>query len=253
MLESYFLYPLFLLTGFFAGLVDSIAGGGGLITLPVLLSLGFSPHDALGTNKFQASFGSFTASYYYVKKGGVKLKETIAGIIFTLIGASLGVIAVEQVSGKALNYIIPFLLIGIIIYTFTKKNVGEIDTHARFSPFVFYLVFGLLFGFYDGFFGPGVGSFWAIAFIAGLGYSFPKATGYTKVMNFTSNVVSLFIFLISGNIFFAAGIIMAGGQILGAKIGSGLVIKKGAKFIRPIFITVVILTTLKLLYDRFLH
>ncbi len=249
----YYLYPVFLLTGFCAGLVDSIAGGGGLITLPVLLGLGFSPHDALGTNKFQASFGSFTASYYYVKKGGVKLNETVTGIIFTLIGAALGVIAVEQISSKALNYIIPIMLMAIIIYTIVKPKIGERETQPSFTPFTFYLVFGILFGFYDGFFGPGVGSFWAIAFIIGLGYSFPKATGYTKVMNFTSNVVSLFIFLISGNVFFAAGIIMAGGQVLGAKIGSGLVIKKGAKFIRPIFITVVILTTLKLLYDRFIH
>jgi uncharacterized membrane protein YfcA len=253
MLEPYFFFSILLLTGFFAGLVDSIAGGGGLITLPVLLSLGFSPHDALGTNKFQASFGSFTASYYYVKKGGVKLKETVTGIISTLIGATIGVIAVEQVSSKALNFIIPFLLIGIIIYSFKKTNIGELETHAHFTPFNFYLIFGILFGFYDGFFGPGVGSFWAFAFIAGLGYSFPKATGYTKVMNFTSNIVSLFIFLINGNIFFTAGIFMASGEILGAKIGSGLVIKKGARFIRPIFITVVIITTLKLLFDKFLH
>lgn len=253
MLETYFFFPILLITGFFAGFVDSIAGGGGLITLPVLLSLGFSPHNALGTNKFQASFGSFTASYYYVKKGGVKLKETLTGIIFTLTGAILGVITVEQVSSKALNYIIPFMLIGIIIYTLKKTNIGELEAHAHFTRFNFYLIFGISLGFYDGFFGPGVGSFWALAFIIGLGYNFTKATGYTKVMNFTSNIVSLFIFLISGNIFFAAGIIMAIGQILGAKIGSGLVIKKGAKFIRPIFITVVILTTLKIFYDRFLH
>jgi hypothetical protein len=118
---------------------------------------------------------------------------------------------------------------------------------------VFYLIAGLTLGFYDGFFGPGVGSFWAIAFVAGLGYNLKKATGYTKVMNFTSNVVSLFIFVLGGYVIFTAGIVMAVGQIAGSKIGSELVIKRGVKFIKPIFITVVILTTMKIIYDRFLH
>ncbi len=245
------LYPVLFLTGLTAGCIDSIAGGGGLITIPVLLSLGFPPHEALGTNKFQSSFGSFTASYYYVKKGGVELKKTKPGILFTFIGACIGVVVVQQISPSLLNYIIPVLLSGIIIYTFSKPNIGELDGRSRFSPFIFYLIFGLSLGFYDGFFGPGTGSFWALAFVAGMGFNFIKATGYTKVMNFTSNITSLCLFLLSGNIIFTAGIIMAAGQIIGAKIGSGLVIKKGAKFIRPIFITVVILTTLKLIIDRF--
>lgn len=94
------LYPVLFLTGLTAGLVDSIAGGGGLITIPVLLSFGFPPHQVLGTNKFQSSFGSFTASYYYVKKGGVKLNEAKTGIFFTFIGAAVGVIVVQQISGN---------------------------------------------------------------------------------------------------------------------------------------------------------
>lgn len=251
MTNPFILYPLLLFTGFFAGLVDSIAGGGGLITIPVLLSFGYPPHVTLGTNKFQASFGSFTASYNYIKKGAVIIKESLLGIFFTFIGASIGVWTVQQVPGKVLNNIIPFLLLAIIIYTFTKPNLGNIDIHPRLSKKVFYPIFGLLLGFYDGFFGPGVGSFWAIAFVTILGFNFTKATGFTKVMNFTSNIVSFLLFLIAGQIIFTAGIAMAIGQIIGAKLGSGLVIKKGAKFIRPVFISVVILTTLKLLFDRF--
>jgi len=245
------LYPVLFLTGLIAGCVDSIAGGGGLITIPVLLSLGFPPHEALGTNKFQSSFGSFTASYYYVKKGGVELNKTKPGILFTFVGACAGVLVVQQISPAVLNYIIPILLAGIIIYTFSKPDIGDIDGHSRFSPVIFYLIFGLTLGFYDGFFGPGTGSFWALAFVAGMGFNFTKATGYTKVMNFTSNIASLFLFLLSGNIIFMAGLSMATGQVIGARIGSGLVIKKGAKFIRPIFITVVILTTLKLIIEWF--
>ena len=244
------LYPVLFLTGLTAGLIDSIAGGGGLLTIPVLLSLGFPPHETLGTNKFQSSFGSFTASFYYVKKGGIDLKKAVPGIIFTFVGAAAGVIVVQQISSTVLNYLIPFLLFGIIIYTFSKPALGEIDGKARLSPIVFYFIFGIVLGFYDGFFGPGTGSFWALAFVAGMGFNFVKATGYTKIMNFTSNLTSLLLFMISGNIIFTAGISMAAGQIIGAKIGSGLVIKKGAKFIRPIFIAVVILTTIKLIIDR---
>ena len=251
MTNPFILYPLLLFTGFFAGLIDSIAGGGGLITIPALLSFGYPPHITLGTNKFQSSFGSFTASYYYIKKGAVVIKESLLGIFFTFIGASIGVWTVQQVPGKVLNNIIPFLLIAIIIYTFTKPNLGDIDIHPRLSKKVFFPIFGLLLGFYDGFFGPGVGSFWAIAFVTVLGFNFTKATGFTKVMNFTSNIVSFVLFLIAGQIIFSAGIAMAIGEVLGAKLGSGLVIKKGAKFIRPVFIFVVILTTIKLLYDRF--
>ena len=252
MIFHFWYYPVLFLTAFFAGLVDSIAGGGGIITLPVMLSLGFPPHIALGTNKFQASFGSFTASYYYIKKDVVIFKECIAGIVFTLIGSALGTWTVTQVSSDVLKYIIPFLLVAIIIYSLIKTNLGETDRRSRMKTMVFYFIGGLGLGFYDGFFGPGVGSFWAIAFVVALGYNLKKATGYTKVMNFTSNVVSLVIFVIGGYVVFIAGIVMAVGQIAGSKIGAGLVIKRGAKFVRPIFITIVILTTVKIFYDRFL-
>ena len=172
-------YPVLFLAAFMAGLVDSIAGGGGIITIPVFLSLGYPPHLALGTNKFQASFGSYTAAYYYVKKDVVKLNSCIYGILFTLIGSALGTWTVQQVSSDILKYIIPFLLIAVIIYSFVKTNLGEEDFCAHMNENIFYLIAGLCFGFYDGFFGPGVGSFWAIALVIGLGYNLKKATGYT--------------------------------------------------------------------------
>ncbi len=248
-----YLYPILLLTGFTAGLIDSIAGGGGLITLPVLLGIGLPPHMALGTNKFQSSFGSFTATYYYIKKGVVDFKDAVPGVIFTFIGAAIGVLTVNQIDSNVLNFLIPFLLIAILIYTLSKPNIGEIDRHPKIKRSTFYAIFGLSLGFYDGFFGPGTGSFWAMAFVGLLGFNLRKATGYTKVLNFTSNIVSFILFLIGGYVVVTAGLTMAVGQILGAKIGSGLVIKKGAKFIRPIFISIVFITILKLLYDRFIH
>lgn len=250
--HSLLFYLILFFAAFCAGLVDSIAGGGGLITVPVLLGIGLPPHIALGTNKFQSSFGSFTATYYYVKKNIVELKTCLWGIVCTFIGAAAGVLTVQQIDAKILNYIIPVMLIVIIVYTLVKPNVGEKDRKPLLTEKWFYALFGLALGFYDGFFGPGTGSFWAIAFVVVLGYNFKKATGYTKVMNFVSNIVSLILFTAGGYVVFGAAFVMAAGQIAGSKVGANLVIKKGAKLIRPIFIGIVILTTLKIIYDRLL-
>jgi hypothetical protein len=241
---------LLFLAGFFGGLVDSIAGGGGLITLPVLLAFGLPPHQALGTNKFQSTFGSITSSYNYVKHGGISLRAAIWGIVFTIIGAATGAQVVQMVNADILHWIIPFLLLAILMYTIFSPDLGKHDSRPRWTQPVFYLVFGLSIGFYDGFFGPGTGSFWPVAMVLLLGLNLVKATGYTKVMNFTSNIVSLIVFFIGGNIVFWPGLCMGLGEILGAKIGTTLVIKKGVKFIRPVFIAVVLATTLKLFYDN---
>jgi len=252
MQHSVLFYIILFLAAFFAGLVDSIAGGGGIITVPVLLGIGLPPHIALGTNKFQSSFGSFTAAYYYIRKNIVNLRKAVPGIVFTLIGATAGVITVQHIDAKALNYIIPIMLLIIVAYTIINPTIGEKDRKPVLNDTMYYAIFGLGLGFYDGFFGPGVGSFWAMAFVILLGYNFKKATGYTKVMNFVSNIVSFILFTAGGFVVFSAGIVMAVGQIAGSKIGANLVIKKGAKFIRPIFITVVVLTLIKIIYDRLL-
>jgi uncharacterized membrane protein YfcA len=251
MLHSPWLYPLLFITGLVAGCVDSIAGGGGLITLPILLGVGIPPTLALGTNKLQSSFGSFTASHHFVSKKVVSMRDARLGIAFTLIGAALGTWTVQQISSGVLGYIIPIMLAAIIVYSFFAPKFGEIDVHPKFNRTTFYVIFGLALGFYDGFFGPGVGSFWTILLIVGLGMNILKATGYTKVMNFTSNIVALTLFAIGGNVWVAIGACMAAGQIIGARFGSWLVIHKGAKFVRPVFLTMVILTTLKLIYSRF--
>lgn len=250
MAESLWLYPALFLSGLAAGWIDSIAGGGGLITIPILLGLGLPPQTALGTNKFQASFGSFTAAYYYVRKGVAPLKDAWSGIALTFVGSALGTWGVQQVDPDFLNVLIPILLIGIALYMLLAPRVSDHDGVPRLSPLPFYALAGLSLGFYDGFFGPGVGSFWAFAFVAGLGFNLTKATGFTKVMNFTSNIVSFFIFLAGGFVLVLPALTMAGGQILGARIGSGMVVKRGARFIRPILVAVVLLTTLKLLYNR---
>jgi uncharacterized protein len=251
MLESIWFLPLLFATGLTAGLVDSIAGGGGLLTLPVLLGIGLPPHAALGTNKFQSSFGSFTSTMYYRRHNVVSIREGFVGVVFTAIGTVIGAWLVQQVASDFLGHLIPWLLFGIAVYTLFSPKFSDKDSHSRMSKNVFFIAFGLFFGFYDGFFGPGVGSFWAFAFVILLGFNLRKATGFTKLMNFTSNIVSVIMFLIGGNVWFLISLVMGAGQIIGSIIGAHLVIRKGAKLIRPVFITIVILTTLKLLYQNY--
>jgi uncharacterized membrane protein YfcA len=245
------LLPLLFCAAFIAGLVDSIAGGGGLITVPVLMGIGLPPQIALGTNKLQASFGSGSAMLHFVRAGTVKLSDCWSGIIWTTIGAALGVWGVQLLDATLLKVLIPWLLAAIAIYTLLSPRLGAEDSHARMKPGLFYLLFGLSIGFYDGFFGPGTGSFWTMALMMLLGYSMMRATATTKVMNFTSNFVALIFFFSVGQVRFLEGFVMGVGQFLGARVGSKLVIKRGTAFIRPVFITMVLLLVARLIWQNF--
>lgn len=245
------LYPLLFLTGLAAGFVDSIAGGGGLITLPVLLNLGLPPQDALGTNKLQATFGSGSATWHYGRAGLIDFRACVAGILFTAVGAGAGTWLVREVKPDLLRQIIPWLLVGIAAYLLFQPKVGEKDLHPRMPSGSFHVVFGILLGFYDGFFGPGTGAFWALAYMLCLGFNLTRATAHTKVMNFTSNFISLAVFLAGGHAHIGAGLCMGAGQLLGARLGTGVVVKRGTKLIRPLFIVVVLAITARLLWQNF--
>ncbi len=250
MIETWHL-PLLFGTGFVAGFVDAIAGGGGLITVPVLLNLGLNPQDALGTNKLQATFGSGSATWHYAQARLVPLRDCARGFALSLIGAAVGALVVQHVNPSFLRRLIPWLLLAVAAYTLLKPRLGERDLHPRMSRAWFDLLFGLGIGFYDGFFGPGTGTFWTMAFMLGLGFNLARATGYTKVMNFASNLSSLVLFLVGKKVFFTAGLTMGVGQWLGARLGSRMVITRGTKFIRPIFIAMVLALTAKLIYDNY--
>jgi hypothetical protein len=244
--------PLLVGTGLVAGFVDSIAGGGGLITVPVLLSLGLDPRHALGTNKLQATFGATSATWHYADAKTVSLKDCGRGFLLSMLGAALGTLAVQRVAPAFLQRAIPILLVVAAVYTLLKPRLGEKDLHPRMARGWFDLLFGLSLGFYDGFFGPGVGTFWTMAFMLGLGFNMTRATGHTKVMNLASNASSLAFFLLGGNVCFGMGLAMGVGELLGARMGSRMVIVRGTKFIRPIFIAVVFALTLRLLYNSHL-
>lgn len=245
------LLPLLFGAAFLAGLIDSIAGGGGLITVPVLMGIGLPPQVALGTNKLQASFGSGSAMLHFLRAGTVKLHDCWLGIVWTTMGAALGVWAVQLLDATLLKQLIPWLLAAIALYTLLSPRLGAEDSHARMQSGLFYLISGLAIGFYDGFFGPGTGSFWTMALMMLLGYSMMRATATTKVMNFTSNVVALIFFLLVGQVRFTEGILMGVGQFLGARVGSKLVITRGTAFIRPVFITMVLALVGRLIYLNF--
>jgi uncharacterized membrane protein YfcA len=245
------LYPLLFLTGLVAGFVDSIAGGGGLITIPVLLNIGLPPGLALGTNKLQATFGSGSAAWHFWRAGLIDWSASRIGVVYTLVGATAGTLLVSFLPAAVLRAVIPWLLIGISLYLILQPKVGDADRRARMRAEPFYALFGLGLGFYDGFFGPGTGTFWAMAFMLALGFNLMRATAHTKLMNFTSNVSSLVVFLVAGQCHLLGGLCMGCGQMIGARLGSTVVIRKGSRFIRPIFVSVAIAITLRLLWVNF--
>lgn len=244
-------YPILFLAGATAGLVDAIAGGGGIISLPVLLNLGLPVPVALGTNKLQASFGSVTAAWHFAREGLLDARACRVGVTATLVGALAGAATVRWLDARVLEVVIPWLLAGIVVYSILRPQVGTQDHPPRLGAPAFFTLFGLGLGFYDGFFGPGVGSFWTIALVAIMGFNFLKATAYTKVMNATSNVASLALFASGGQVDYSAGLVMGAGQLVGARLGAGLAMKRGARFVRPIFLAMVVLVMLRLVYVRF--
>lgn len=242
--------PILFGTGFTAGFVDSIAGGGGLITVPVLMSLGLDPRVALGTNKLQATFGSGSAAWHYGRAGAVSWRDSFRGFVLSFIGAAIGALAVQRLEPGFLKRLIPVLLLAVAVYVLFKPRLGAEDHPPRMPRLRFEIIFGLGIGFYDGFFGPGTGTFWTMACMVFLGFNMTRATAYTKVMNFASNLSALLLFLLGGYVVYTAGLVMGIGQWMGAMLGSKMVIARGTKFIRPVFLTMVFALTIKLLFSR---
>lgn len=250
-LSHHFLFFILFLAGLTAGTVDAIAGGGGLISVPVLLGVGMPPHLALGTNKLQSSCGTFMAAHSYYRQGLIDKNKLITGLIFTLLGSLTGAITIQVLSGDLLSKMIPILLFIILLYTIFTPKFGKTEQPPKISERAFFVIFGFLLGFYDGFLGPGVGSFWVFAFMFFAGFSLIKATAYTKVFNLNTNLVALACFAIGNNIDYRVGLCMAAGQLIGGRLGAYLAIKKGARVIRPIFIIVVAMTLAMLVYKNY--
>ena len=238
---------LLVLAAVAAGLVDAIAGGGGLIALPALLWAGIPPLQALATNKLQGSFGTATASFNFIRRGEIRVRPMLVPIICTFAGSAAGTLAVQHLASDWLEQIVPLLLIGFALYFLFSPRIGDRDARQHLHENLFGLSIGLGVGFYDGFFGPGTGTFFAAAFVLLLGYNLRRATAGTKLLNFTSNIASLLFFAWGGHVLWLVGLSMGLGQALGAWIGSHLVIRHGAVVIRPLLVTVSIAVSIRLM------
>ncbi|CCP07912.1 sulfite exporter TauE/SafE family protein [Erwinia amylovora] len=237
------------LVALLAGFIDSIAGGGGLLTVPALLAAGLSPAQALATNKLQSVGGSFSASLYFIRRKAVNLREQRLNIALTFVGSLAGALLVQHVQGDILRQLLPLLVIAIGLYFLLMPRIGEEDRQRRLHGVPFALVAGGCVGFYDGFFGPGAGSFYALAFVTLCGYNLAKSTAHAKVLNFTSNLGGLLLFMLGGKVVWLVGLVMLAGQVCGARLGARMVLSKGQKLIRPMIVIVSAVMSAKLLYD----
>lgn len=238
---------LFFFIAMIAGMIDAIAGGGGLITLPVLLAIGILPSTAVATNKVGAVGGSFSAALHFIRKRHVTLRAAIPHILSVFWGAVLGAVAVSYISAHILMLMIPFMLIGFALFFLLSPNVGVKESRARLSASLFIGVVCPCLGFYDGFCGPGTGTLMVMACVMLQGFSMLKATAMAKVLNATSNGASLLFFIFYGHILWEIGVVMLAGQIIGGNLGARIAISKGQRVIRILMVIVSIVMSTKLL------
>lgn len=231
-----------------AGFVDAIAGGGGLITVPVLLAVGVNPVAAIATNKIQGSFGTAAAAWTFWRKGRIDFALLKWPLVFTVLGAALGAVTVTFVDTTWLMVLLPVMLAAIALYFLFGPKASDEDVHARLTPLAFGAVAGGI-GFYDGFFGPGAGSFFALALVTLMGMGLTRATAHTKALNFASNLVSVVVFAVGGHVLWVVGLIMAAGQVLGGWLGSHAAMRFGPKLIRPLLVVICLGMVVKLLAD----
>jgi uncharacterized membrane protein YfcA len=243
-------YPALTGVALVTGFIDAIAGGGGLIMMPALLSAGIPPVHALATNKLQSMFGTATACYNYWRKGLVDWRANLFTVIIVAIGASVGVILVQSIETRALSLIIPLLLMVVAIYVIASPRMSDEDAHQRLSARGYSAVGGVI-GAYDGFFGPGAGSFYTASLVALRGLGLTRATALTKLFNLTSNVASVIFFAVGGKMFWLLGFCMVAGAMTGGWIGSHTAMRFGAGLIRPLLVILSLGLTARLLWSYF--
>ncbi|WP_151718859.1 TSUP family transporter [Gemmobacter serpentinus] len=234
---------------FAAGFIDSIAGGGGLITLPALMLAGASPVQALSTNKVQGCFGAATAALSYARAGHVNMRSQMGSAAIAFGASCLGALAVSWLPTDALRYGLPVILIAIALFFALKPGLSDQDRVARVTPAVFAATVVPFVGFYDGLLGPGAGAFYMIGFVMVAGYGVLKATAHTKLLNFASNIGSLAIFAMQGAPWWAIGLAMGAAQIAGARIGSRLAMRVGARIIKPLLVITSSALALRLIWQ----
>ncbi len=239
-----------MMVAFLAGFIDAVAGGGGLLTLPALLTAGLPPHLVLGTNKLCATFGSATASYTFYRRKLFEPRQWRFALLATAIGAALGAGLAHLIPAHWLNQMLPVVVFACGLYllfgrapTAPRVDQAPISQYRQWPQ-------GLTLGFYDGVAGPGTGAFWTVSTMLLYPLDLLKASGVARSMNFVSNGVALAVFIISGQVAWSLGIGMGIALMIGAYLGARTAITGGSKFIRPIFISIVLALSVRLAWQH---
>jgi uncharacterized membrane protein YfcA len=250
-------HALLFALAFFAGAVDAIAGGGGLIQVPALFVLfpGVPPATLLGTNKVASIFGTANAAQRYLRQIRLPWNAVLPAVLAALLFAFAGAYTVTQVKPDFLRAALPFILLALAIYTFIKKDFGQQQrvnlSAARERTYSAATGAGL--GFYDGFFGPGTGSFLLFVFVRYFGFDFIRATAAAKVVNLACNFTAIAWFASAGHVDWRLGLSMALFNWAGSFVGSHLALTRGNRFVRAMFLAVLAALILKTGYDAWFH
>jgi len=238
---------------FFASFVDAIAGGGGLISLPAYFFTGMPAHMAIGSNKFSSAVGTAFSTARFIRSGNLHLRIALETAVVAFLGSTLGARLALYASDYALRIFMLVTLPCVAIFVlFNRRQISDESRFERYGlPRVLcgVVLIGFSIGIYDGFFGPGTGTFLIIAFTTLLGFDLKRACGNTKIVNLTTNVAALFVFISSGQVAYAVAIPATLFSIAGHWLGSGMALKNGAKFIRPVMVAVLCLLLFKIASD----
>lgn len=237
---------------FCAGFVDAAAGGGGLISLPAYVFAGIPIHIAYGTNKFANCIGTSIASVKFFKSGNIKIKPGILSVVGALIGSWFGTKLVLFLDEKYLRYCLMIILPIVAVFLLFNRTFGSEDNIKELkNKKLYFLAFfiGLIIGAYDGFFGPGTGTFLVLAFTSLLGFNLITASGNAKLVNLASNFSSLILYILNGKVLYSVGLPAAICAVLGNYLGAYFAIKNGAKVIKPAILLVVVMLFGKVIYS----
>jgi uncharacterized membrane protein YfcA len=235
---------------FVAGFIDAIAGGGGLLTTPALLTAGLPPHLVLGTNKLSSTFGSATAGFTFYRRKLFDPRQWVHALVGTAVGALIGAVVAHYLPSEWLNKMLPVIVFGCGVYLlFGGTPKATLDADAPIKK-KWQAPQGLALGFYDGVAGPGTGAFWTVSTLLMYPIDLVRASGVARSMNFVSNAAALAVFIINGQVDWLIGLSMGSCLMVGAFFGARTAISGGAKFIRPVFITVVLGLTVRLAWQH---
>lgn len=238
------------LVAFLAGFIDAIAGGGGLLTLPALLTAGLPPHLVLGTNKLCATFGSGTAALTFFRRRLFEPKQWRGALVATLIGALIGALVAHWMPATWLNQMLPLVVFACALYLLFGRTPEATAQQNRPIPRGRQWPQGLGLGFYDGVAGPGTGAFWTVSSLLLYPLDLLRASGVARSMNFVSNAAALVVFIAFGQVAWVLGLSMGVALMAGAFLGARTAIRGGSKFIRPVFILVVLALTARLVWQH---